>query len=243
MKLFVTASMLLALVMNVAGVSAGENTADKLPTVDEVLQRYVEAVGGQYAIEKLTTRECRGILTTDLPTRTPPVHRVRQVTAYAKVPGSVLLIQQDSSSCEKVGFDGSVRWRQDGSGVKEDKDLSTQKIHWLLNPQGALRINEYFPELTVAGIQQTQEGKFVVLESAKLDKAYYSLRFSMKTGLLKQIGFYWYLEDYREADGVLIPFRVVMSRKGGTSTYEFSEVKHNVEIDDSLFTMPVVEEN
>lgn len=238
MKLLVTISLLLVLVAYGAPVTAGESTADILPTVEQVLQRYVSAVGGQDAIEKLSTRECTGIMITDLPSRTPPVYREKQLTAYAKVPGSVLIILEDSSSTEKSGFDGTDRWRQDITGVKEDKDVGSNKIHWLLNPQGALRITEYFPDLFVVGVQKTAEGEFIVLESAKLDKAYYSLRFSTKTGLLKQIGQFWTLEDYREVDGVLFPFRVIMSRKGGQSRYEFSEVKHNVEIDDSLFARP-----
>ena len=241
MKLFVTISLLLILSAYGAGVTAGESTADNLPTVEEVLQRYVKAVGGRDVIEKLTTRECTGKMITDLPSRTAPVHREKELTAYAKVSGSVLMILEDSSGIEKAGFDGQDRWRQTFAGVKEDKDVGSNKIHWLLNPQNALRIGEYFPELTVAGIQKTVEGEFIVLESAKLDKAYYSLRFSIKTGLLKQIGHYWTLEDYREVDGMLFPFRVSMSRKGGQSTYEFNEVKHNIEIDDSIFARPASE--
>lgn len=39
-------------------------------------------------------------------------------------------------------------------------------------------------------------------------------------------------------DRIRIPFRVVMSRKGGSTTYVFDEVKHNVPVEDARFAMP-----
>ena len=39
-------------------------------------------------------------------------------------------------------------------------------------------------------------------------------------------------------DGVMVPFRIVLGRKGGSSTYHIAERKHNLPIDDSIFEMP-----
>lgn len=58
------------------------------------------------------------------------------------------------------------------------------------------------------------------------------------TGLLVRIGYYWELKEYRKVDGVKLPFRVALSRKGGSSTYEFYLVKHNLPVEDVLFTAP-----
>ena len=60
------------------------------------------------------------------------------------------------------------------------------------------------------------------------------------SGLLNGIGTYWEVQDYRAVDGVLLPHKIVCSRKGGSSTFVFEEIKHNVPIDDGKFSMPNV---
>ena len=64
----------------------------------------------------------------------------------------------------------------------------------------------------------------VVLESPHRPTSYWALHFDVETGLLNNIGFHWCLEDYREVDGVLFPHCIVTGRKGGSSTYVFTEI-------------------
>ena len=45
-----------------------------LPSLDWIVKRYLQALGGRVALEKLKTRECCGEYVDDMPTRTPPVH-------------------------------------------------------------------------------------------------------------------------------------------------------------------------
>ncbi|MBU1706368.1 hypothetical protein KKB28_00460, partial [bacterium] len=42
---------------------------DTCKTLEQVLERFIEAMGGREAIEKLTTRMCTGQLTTDFSSR------------------------------------------------------------------------------------------------------------------------------------------------------------------------------
>ena len=53
-----------------------------------------------------------------------------------------------------------------------------------------------------------------------------------------RLGYNRELGDYREVDGVMVPFRVSLSRKGGSSTYVFDTIQHNVNVDASRFAMP-----
>jgi len=45
--------------------------------------------------------------------------------------------------------------------------------------------------------------------------------------------------DYRDADGVKIPFRWTVSRVNGRFTIQIAEVKSNVPLDDAKFSKPV----
>jgi hypothetical protein len=48
-----------------------------------------------------------------------------------------------------------------------------------------------------------------------------------------------YFEDYREVDGVKLPFTTRRTRAAFTFTYRFDELKHNVTIADAMFDKPV----
>ena len=48
--------------------------AEDKPSVESILERYVEAVGGRDAIEKLSSRVCTGKRITDLTTRQQPIY-------------------------------------------------------------------------------------------------------------------------------------------------------------------------
>ena len=111
-----------------------------------------------------------------------------------------------------------------------------------MDPQGALHIKDYFPGLTLTGKETLYGHEVYAVEPAGLKEAHYSLNFDIETGMLMYIGYYWELLDYWEVDGVKFPFRIAMSRKGGSSTYIFDKVKHNVPVDESLFTPPAPDE-
>jgi photosynthetic reaction center cytochrome c subunit len=44
--------------------------------------------------------------------------------------------------------------------------------------------------------------------------------------------------DYREVDGVKVPFRWTLARTGGRFTIQIKEVRQNVPIDDAKFAKP-----
>jgi photosynthetic reaction center cytochrome c subunit len=44
--------------------------------------------------------------------------------------------------------------------------------------------------------------------------------------------------DYREADGVKVPFRWTVSRPGNHFTIQVEEIKQNVPVDDAKFAAP-----
>jgi hypothetical protein len=215
----------------------GADAGDALPAVDEVLERYVEAVGGRAAIESLTTRVCIGRMVHDLSWKTP-VHEVIPFTAYGAVPGRVLVVEHkpDGTRCE--GSDGEVTWVQDAKGVTLKDEPFQSKVAWLFDPQGVARLTDYFPDLEITSEKVVDGRSVYVVESSELDPTHYALSFDAETGLLVGIGYYWSLQDYRVVDGVKIPHRVAMSRKGGSTTFIFDLVGHNLPLEESLFQVP-----
>ncbi len=213
-------------------------SAEELPTVEEILQRYIDAVGGREALEKLTTRVCIGKETTDLNSRDHPIYESQHFEAYAMLPSSYYTETWTDAGNYVRAFDGQTGWTKDKCGVKADDKAGTRRLDWLLNPQNALVLELYFPDLAVKEPQQVRGKTVDVLESPAVHRP---LFFDRETGLLIGFGHNWEIHDYREVDGVLVPHRILLSRKGGSTVYEFSEVTHNEDIDKSLFVMPEAE--
>jgi hypothetical protein len=207
-------------------------------TVEGILEKYIESLGGKEAIEKLTTRMCTGKVTTDLSSREIPIFEAYWFETYAKSSGECLVTIYTGHGTERSGYDGETGWSEDKCGAKENENAVGTKLAFLLNPQGPLNVQKYFPNLQLIGTDQISEKTVYVLYSPELSETHYALYFDSESGLLVRIGYYWTITDYREVDGVLFPYRVSASRKGGSTTYEFSEVKHNVEMSDTLFEMP-----
>ncbi|UCC83938.1 MAG: hypothetical protein JSW46_03105 [Gemmatimonadota bacterium] len=213
-----------------------EATQEAVPTLEEVLERYIEAVGGREAIERLTTRVMTGRLVTELPTRQPPVYESNGFVIYAKVPGKYLYVQQSARGTHKDGCDGPACWRW-AAGETEFDAHYDPRFAWSADPQNATRMWDYFPDMRMRG-EGTLEGRPVYLVDID-DDVSHALYFDAQTGLLVRLGYNREINDYREADGVVVPFSISISRKGGSSTYIVDTIEHNVPIDDSEFAAPI----
>lgn len=209
--------------------------AEDLPSVEDILQRYIDVIGGREAIEKLSSRICIGKETTDLTSRQQPIYESHYFEAYAATSGKMYKEVWTDAEIYRVGFDGETGWVRDKCGVEPKDYVGHDRLAWVLNPHNALVIEEYFPNLTVTGTTQARGMTVYVLESPEFHRP---LFFDKATGLLIGFGHNWEIHDYREVDGVLFPHKILESRKGGSTVIEFSEVRHNEEINDSLFVMP-----
>ncbi len=212
-------------------------TPDSTETLASVLERYIEALGGREAIERIETRRCRGRLVTDLPSDDPPVHSTLEMEVYAALPNKWLLIGRNSDGVLENGFDGETGWDRNLERVMPDPRMERAKLAFLVTPHGALRIGDYFHEMSLEGTVDL-DGRPCYAVSSDRKESHYNLYFDAETGLLSRIGYYWILRDYREVDGVAFPFEIEVSRKGGSTTYYFDEVEQNVPIDDERFSMP-----
>lgn len=206
-------------------------------SVERVLLRYIDAVGGRKALGRLKTRTIKGTFTKDLHWDEPPYENYL-IVIFTKSDGRMLLDEHRPGGRRREGFDGESNWIGDDRGVEIQEGFYLRKLAWICNPQGALRVEQFFPGLSVNEDKSGEDSAFYVLEPHDLPPEHYALYFDKKSGLLTRIGYYWDIEDYREVDGVLVPHRIIASRKGGSCTYQFDEIRNNAPVDDSIFSPP-----
>ncbi|UCF69254.1 MAG: hypothetical protein JSV80_08240 [Acidobacteriota bacterium] len=181
--------------------------AAELPTTQEVLDRFVEAVGGRQALEAIDVRHCRGMIVQDLTWKDPQ----HQETPF--------LAETDAEGC--VLYAESADWTALPS---LDTGEPRRKLRWIMHPRFALVIADFFPELAAAGREVRDGRNVIVLAPRDLPFEHYALYFDEETGLLNHIGYHNDLEQWSDYDGVLLPTRWIFGRKGGHTTYVFHEI-------------------
>ena len=211
------------------------------PTVDQILDRFVQALGGKAAIEKQTSSVSRSSFEYQGKSGT--------VEVYAKAPNKFAIFMEVPGVGQMgEGFDGSGGWienPQTGMREKTGQELSVARRG--AEFYGALRLRELYPKMTLRGGQLVGNRPAYLIEADPGDGSLRRMYFDAETGLLARNDieydtpqgrqtFNWFFEDYREVDGVKVPF----TRRQSNFTYKVTEVLHDVPIDNAKFAKPSV---
>jgi photosynthetic reaction center cytochrome c subunit len=227
--------------------SAGEKKpADAKATplsADPFFDKYLTAVGGADAVQKVTSRVEKGTLTGFGGQHFP-------IEVYDKAPDKRVSIMHVPNGESVTAFDGHSGW------------LSTtgRPPHVMTggeNDAASMDADLYLPVHL-----KTLRQKFVIEPGEKIDghdtiqvvgrsegQAPLRLYFDAQSGLLLRLVRYGETplgrmptqidySDYRDADGVKVPFRWTLARPGNRFTIQVDELHQNVPVDDAKFTLP-----
>jgi len=224
---------------------AEERPADAtpIPTADQILDRYVEAIGGA-ALGKLTTRRIKGALVSES-------GRTYTLEILEKAPNlGLLTATSPKGDVTRDGFDGATAWNAAGSSVLPSHGLEEARIARDSEFFTDTDVKKRYPRRFVAGKESIGGEDAYLVRAGGRGEVFEMLYFSVNTGLLlrrivlTQTALGRYNEqtdfsDYREVDGVKLPFTVARMEVNARYTEKYSEIKHNVPADDSIFQMPV----
>lgn len=191
---------------------AGMAKAGDLPTVEEVLDCFVEAVGGREVLLERDQLCFAGTIVQDLSWKDPQ-HSEVPFKACGSQDGQFFYVESDS-------------W---ADLPEEDIGEPRAKLRWVMHPAFALVVEDFFPDLEVIEIQQRAGREVVVLAPRDMKFGNYALYFDRETGLLNHLGYHNDLEDWRKVEGVLRPHVFVFGRKGGHTTYHFEDFRESPE--------------
>ena len=214
--------------------------------VDQILENYEKAVGGKEAIQRLTSYRMKG--TFELSVLREP----GKLEVWGKDPDKTLaVIEFPHLGTLKKGFDGETRWVQTPAGTFTDS--GPQEIAEMERDSeiySAARIRSFFESMKLDSRARLSGRDMYVIEGKPPKGPAEKLFFDVENGLLvrwdmarrqPQRGTVFvkvHLEDYREVDGVKVPFNVRFSFESFSFTVKVDELQHNVPIDDSFFKKP-----
>jgi hypothetical protein len=237
--------LLLLLSLLVSAHSSPAQVVKPLPSVEQVLFRYLEAVGGEAALRKVTTRAAEGTIFV------ATYGEYGEYREFAKAPRSFRrTFYFPNVALLERGFDGEHGWEENPEyGLESLSGARLSEVRRQAEFHPALTLRSTYAGFTVRGRDRIDEYDAVVLEASTPGGEKDLLWFSETSGLLLAVEStetfsngvvqrvrYLY-EDYRPLDGVQTPCQIryesprliwVVTRK----------VAHNVPIEDSVFLMP-----
>ena len=226
--------------------SEAVKSSGALPTVDQVFERYTQAAGGKTAVEKLKTRVLKGSLTS-YNAMTKPVPLSFEIY---EAPNKRLVIINTPNGSSSQGFNGINGWI---SSPVEKREMTAEELSQFKHSAELykiIKLKESYTQKRVIGIERFGAREAYVIEVTPNDGKSEKLFFDVQTGLLirervesetalgaivEETDF----EDYREVEGVKLPFTIRLSKLDSGLIRKFTEVRFNVPMDESKFNMPV----
>jgi hypothetical protein len=216
------------------------------PSVDQILDHYVQAVGGQGALEKVTSRAMKGTLENSDDGTTSPAE------VFTKAPNKYLAVVNLGDGGEMLeGWNGQTGWGKDPDSGLHDTDKAEQvAARRDYDFYRETRLKELFPKMALSGRTKVDDRDAYVIEATSSDGATEKMYFDVETGLLVRRdfervniddGIVLYevdYDDYKDVDGLKLPATVRRKTPDYTLTYRFTEIKQNIPVDDAKFNKP-----
>jgi hypothetical protein len=247
-------SLLIALVITIQlscsrGSSARSQPApppppDEQTIIDQILQRYEQALGGREAIDSVTTQRMKGTFQLR--------NMAGSIEGWSKDPNKTLVvIDFPRIGTLKKGFDGETHWVQTPAGTVSDS--SPQEIAELDRDAAvysAGKIKGLFESMKLDNKAKLNGRDVDVIEGKPAKGPAEKLYFDVENGLLVR----WdmarreegrgtvfvkvHLDDYKQVGGLKVPFKIRFAFESFDLLVQVNELEHNVPIDDAIFRKP-----
>jgi hypothetical protein len=219
------------------------------PSPDEVLDKYIAAIGGAQRVASLTSIVAKGTyLGFDDAEKAP-------VELYARAPGQRTTIVHGLLGDTTTVLDGQGGWI---AAPPTDKPVPLYQITGQELEGAKVEAELLFPARIKQALTNWRVGVPILLGEREAvpvqgntpGGGVVTLNFDAETGLLLRLVRYGEspvgrlvtrvdYDDYRDVNGVKIPFQWTVRWLSGRSTFELSDVQANVAIDAARFARPV----
>ncbi|HEY0322115.1 MAG TPA: c-type cytochrome [Pyrinomonadaceae bacterium] len=228
-----------------AGAGGGAKpAADVLPTAAQVVDKYLQAIGGRAAAERLKTRVMKGSIIGTDGERIP-------FEVHLQSPGKVLTIITSQQGAVTQALNGATGWMKTAKEQRELRPNEISRFRSVAQTFEAVQVKEAAPSMKVTGREKVGDREAYVVVYPVDERRTQRLYFDTQTGLLLRVITYTNtvlgripsqtdFEDYRDVDGVKLPFTLRQSSVDSRSdtTRKFDEMKANIPENDAQFNPP-----
>jgi photosynthetic reaction center cytochrome c subunit len=222
--------------------AGAEKLLANLPTADELIDKYIQALGGAAAIEKITSRVEKGTTTV--------AGESFGVEIFLEDPEKRALVRHMPAGDSVTVFDRHEGWSSaPGRAFREmhGADLEGARIDADLH--FPLHIQQDCAELRVEYPEKIGDHEEYVISCANVGKPPVKLYFDEQSGLLARLVRYAEsplgrlptqidYDDYRDAGGVKTPYRWTVTQADGSAVTQLERIDQSVPIDATRFAKP-----
>ena len=223
-------------------------SAPGAPSPDQILDKYIQALGGSQRVAGLTSFVARGTYQG----YDDPEKRVAEI--YAKAPNERAIVVHGANGLSTTTYDGHSGWI---AAPETDQPMPVMALTGG-DLQGAkvdatlcfpLEVKQAFSQWRVGFPTTVTDRDVQVVQGSNPGESPVKFYFDQQSGLLVRVVRYTNLPvglnptqidfaDYRDVSGVKLPFRWTVTWTDGRSITELSQVQPNAAIDPARFAKP-----
>lgn len=223
-----------------------EEAHGNLPTAGQILDKYLAAVGGAEALKKIKTRVQQGTI--------DAMGMLYPIEVYSEAPDKRVSISHPNGGSSVTAFNGQVGWLSIPGGVHRMTTAERESARIDAEIYFPARVREMYKEFHERpGEEINGRATYVVSAEATAGHPEIRMYFDRDTGMLLRLIRYTQTAlgknpaqvdyaDYRETDGVKIPYRWTLARPNGAFTIRIDQAQQNIPVDEKLFEAPSEEQ-
>lgn len=248
MKRTLVSLILVSFIAVAAFAQAGASKPADTLTADQILDKYVQALGGKAAMEKFNSTASKGTF------EIPAFGATGSAEMWEKAPNKTALkLDIPGFGLVLEGFNGTVAWAQDPqSGLREKTGAELAATKLDADYFKPIKLKQLYPKIAVKGKEKVSDKDVNVLTLTPAEGSPETWYFDATSGLLVKMDLerespqgkmavQVFMEDYKDVDGIKIPHTIRQVTSAFTITIKLEEVKHNVPIDDAKFNKPATQ--
>jgi photosynthetic reaction center cytochrome c subunit len=211
------------------------------PPADQLLDKYLAGIGGQAALEKVTSRVEKGKINAN--------GQQLPIEVYAKAPDKRISIMHLPNGESITAFDGKQGWLSNAGHPHMMTAAENDAVRIDSDLYFAVHVKNLYKKFTVVAGEKIDGHDTYLVLGRNEGQPPLRLYLDQQTGLLLRLVRYAETAlgrnptqidygDYRDAEGVRIPYRWTLARPGNRFTIQLDQVQQNVPVEDARFTPP-----
>ena len=169
---------------------------------------------------------------------------------YSQAPNKALMIMPvPSLGPSKLGFNGRSGWVQTAAGIRAIKGVELAALQRDADFYGPVTLRTNFAKVSLLGKSNIGYREVYVLHLQPTSGASERLYLEAETYLPARVNttrmvgrleapVEIYLDDWRQVDGIMLPFRISQSMPRLTLVFSVKEIQHNVPLNAQMFDVP-----
>jgi len=216
--------------------------ASEPPNAEDLLDKYLAAEGGTSALKKIMSRVQKGTITAFGDQQFP-------IEIYSQAPDKRFSVTHFKQGDSITAYNGKDGWLQTQARVHVMNAQEKAEAHIDADIAFAANVRTMYAKFTTRPGEQIDGHDTWMVVGRTEGQPPLRLYLDQKTGLLVRMVRYTDsplgynptqidYSDYRDADGVKVPYQWTLARPGNHFTIKVTELQQNVPVDDAKFVPP-----